>query len=103
MKIAGQEAQALAGFDRRTGEHDTADAVGLHRRDSGGYREISLAGTRWTERQGQRVGRHRLDESALVVALGPYRTPIALLAILTRRPVLPEPTMPERIPAAIEQ
>ena len=44
LQIAGQEAQALAGLDRRTHQHDLADRLPLERRDGHRHGQIGLAG-----------------------------------------------------------
>src|SRR5262249_37848315 len=50
FKRAGQEAKALAGLDRRPGQHDATRAPGFERFDRLGDGEIGLAGARWSER-----------------------------------------------------
>ena len=46
LQGSGQEAQALAGFDRRTRQHDAVHALRQQRRDAHRHREIGLAGSR---------------------------------------------------------
>ena len=53
LQVARQEAQALAGFDRRARQHDAADLAGFQRLDRLGDGEIGLAGAGGPERQGQ--------------------------------------------------
>ena len=54
-QIAGQEAEPLAGLDRRPGEDDAADLVALEGVDGGGDREIGLAGAGRADAEGDVV------------------------------------------------
>ena len=49
LEIAGQEAEPLAGLDRRAHEHDALDRVALERVDGAGDGEVGLAGARRTD------------------------------------------------------
>ena len=54
LEIAGQEAEALAGFDGRAREHDAVDLAGLKQHDALGDGEVGLAGA------GRPDGEHHL-------------------------------------------
>ena len=44
LQVAGQEAEALAGLDRRAHQHDLADRLPLQRGDGHGHGQVGLAG-----------------------------------------------------------
>jgi hypothetical protein len=54
-QIAGQEAEALAGLDRRAGEHDALHQFAFEGVDRAGYGEIGLAGAGRTNAEGDVV------------------------------------------------
>jgi hypothetical protein len=54
-QVAGQEAEPLAGLDRRPGEHDAADLVALEGIDRAGHREVGLAGAGRADAEGDVV------------------------------------------------
>ena len=68
-EVAGQEAQALAGLDRRAGEDDPVDLVAAERR--GGHRDGQerLAGAGRADAEGDRVAADRVDVALLVDGL----------------------------------
>ena len=51
--IAGQEAQAFSGFDRRPNQHDPPHAIGLQRFDRACDRKIGLARARRADAERQ--------------------------------------------------
>ena len=79
--IAGEIAQALAGLDRGTGQHDAPDLSGVQRRHRGTDREIGLAGPGRTQRDRQIMMLDRRQQSALALALRTDLAAIALFAL----------------------
>ena len=71
--VAGQEAEAFAGFHRGPGEDDAVDFLGLQRLHRERDREIALAGTGRTDRERHGVVAHRVDVPLLPRRLGPDR------------------------------
>src|SRR6185312_9626907 len=51
LHVTGQEAEAFAGLDRRTGKHDAAHLVLLEGFDGFGYGDVGFAGSRRPQRQ----------------------------------------------------
>ena len=70
---AGQEAERLARFDRRTREDDAADLLALERLDGHRHREVGLAGTGRADAEGDGVLADRVDVALLTCGLGPDR------------------------------
>ena len=67
LQIAGQKAERLAGFNRRTSQDDAAHLLFLQRRDRHGHGEIRLAGSRRTDPEHDVVLLNRLDVLLLPV------------------------------------
>ena len=65
LKIAGQEAETLAGLDRRPNQHDFADLFLPKRGDGQRHGQIRLARARRTRAQHQIVAAHGLDVAGL--------------------------------------
>ena len=55
-EVAGQEAQPLAGLDRRAGEDDPVDLAGLQRLHGQGHGQVGLAGAGRADAEGDDVG-----------------------------------------------
>ena len=55
--VAGQEAEPLAGLDRRAGEDDAPDLALGERRDRERHRQVGLAGAGRADRERHRVRR----------------------------------------------
>ena len=66
---AGQEAEPLAGLDRRAAEDDPVDLLGLQRLHGLGDREVGLAGAGRADAEGDRVLVDRVDVALLVERL----------------------------------
>jgi hypothetical protein len=60
-QVAGQKAEALAGFDRRSGQDDALDQVALEGIDGRGDGEIGLAGAGRADAEGDVVFLDRLQ------------------------------------------
>ena len=71
--VAGEEAEALPRLDRRPGEDDPVDRLGLERLHRGGHREVALAGAGGADPEGDRVGRDGVDVALLATGLRPDR------------------------------
>jgi hypothetical protein len=69
-QVAGQEAEPLAGLDRRTGEDDPVDLAAAERGGGQRDREEGLAGARRADPEGDRVVPDRVDVALLVDRLG---------------------------------
>ena len=65
-----QEAELLAGLDRRTRQDDARDLVAIQRRDRDRHGEVGLAGAGGPEREHQVTGPHQLDVAPLRQVLG---------------------------------
>ena len=65
-QVAGQEAEALAGLDRRAHQHDALHLVALERVDRARHREVGLAGAGRADAEGDVVGEDVLDVLHLV-------------------------------------
>ncbi|MCY1296185.1 hypothetical protein D9M70_455600 [compost metagenome] len=74
-QVAGQEAQALAGFHRRARQHDALDRIALQRVDRAGHRQVGLAGAGRADAEVDVVLEDRLDVALLV---GAARADVAL-------------------------
>ena len=70
---AGQEAEPLARLDRRAGQDDPVDLLGLQRLHGLGHREVGLAGAGRADAEHDRVLVDRVDVALLVQRLGPDR------------------------------
>ena len=73
LHVAGQEAEPLAGLDRRAGQHDAVDLAGLQHRDRLGDREIGLAGAGRADAEHHLVRGQRLHVGGLAGAARPDR------------------------------
>ena len=69
VERARQEAEPLAGLDRRTGQDDPADLLGLQRLHRLGHREVGLAGAGRADAEHDRVLVDRVDVPLLVERL----------------------------------
>jgi hypothetical protein len=58
-QVAGQEAEPLAGLDRRARQHDALHRVALQRIDRAGHREVGLAGAGRADAEGDVVRQDR--------------------------------------------
>ena len=68
-QVAGQEAEPLAGLDRRAGEDDPVDLAAAERRGGQRDREERLAGAGRTDPERDRVVADRVDVALLVDGL----------------------------------
>src|SRR6185503_9033085 len=88
-EVAGQEAQALAGFHRGAYQHDALDLVALERVDRACHGEIGLAGARRPDAEGAVVREDVLDVLHLMrraaVQLGAPREQLRAGCSLTLR------------------
>ena len=66
---AGQEAQPLPGLDRRAGQDDPVDLLGLKRLDGFGHRQVGLPGAGRADPEDDRVGVDGVDVALLVERL----------------------------------
>ena len=73
VQRAGQEAEPLAGLDRRPGQDDPVDLLGLQRLDGLGHRQVGLAGAGRADAEDDRVLVDGVDVALLVERLGPDR------------------------------
>ena len=76
FKIAGQEAQRLAGLHRRAREDDARDLLLFQRRDGRGHGEIGLARARRADAEDHVVRLDRLEIGPLPGGLGNDRGPL---------------------------
>ena len=68
--VAGQEAEPLAGLDRRAGEHDPVDLAARQRRHGHRHGEERLAGAGRADADRDRLAADRVDVALLVDGLG---------------------------------
>src|SRR6185503_10749905 len=66
----GQEAEALAGLDRRAGEHDSVDLAARQRRHGHRHRQEGLAGAGRADADRDRLAANGVDVALLVHRLG---------------------------------
>ena len=71
-QVAGEEAESLPRLDRRSGEDDAVDLLGLQRVHGHGHGEPTLAGTGGPDTEGDDVVADRLDVLLLSTRLGPH-------------------------------
>ncbi len=71
VQRAGQVPQPLSGLDRRAGQDDPVDLLGLQRLDGLGHGEVRLTGARRADAEDDRVFVDRVDVPLLVQRLGP--------------------------------
>ena len=69
QQVAREEAEPLAGLDRRPREDDPADLPLGERRDRERHRQVGLAGARRADPEGDRVRADRIDIALLVDGL----------------------------------
>jgi hypothetical protein len=75
-QVAGQEAQALARLDRRAGEDDALDLLGVQRLHRHGDREPALAGAGGADAERDDVLGDGVDVALLPGGLGPDPPPV---------------------------
>ena len=75
LQVAGQEAQALPGLDRRARQHDAVDPPGLQQGDALRHRQVGLAGAGGADAEDHLVPRQQVDVGGLGRAAGGDRAP----------------------------
>jgi hypothetical protein len=75
LQIAGQETEALAGLNRRSGQDKTLYPPLLQHPDRLHRGQEGLSGARRTNGQGEVMAFHRIDETLLAQRSGPQGTP----------------------------
>jgi len=65
LQGAGEKSEALAGFDGRASQNDTADALANERLNGHGYREVGFAGSGGADAEDEVVALDRFEIAAL--------------------------------------
>ena len=76
-EVAGQEAEPLAGLDRRPGEDDALHLLVLQRLHGHGHGQPALAGARRAEAEGDDVAADGVDVALLARGLRPHGAALA--------------------------